>query len=658
MKHFLFTLTMLATIFLQAQSIDIPEILNLYNQKIELSNTENKLFGNHEVREDESGMNLPQTLSYQQQLIKTDFASLNKSGQKNLDTLFVGVSPGDSVYITGSFFNNGPVFVLNDGILVFENADALIQGDIYVWGDQARVEISNSTMSFPQLYIYQRSLVAAGGGHIDISNSHLNFSGLQNNLVATDSATVFWENVTKSGFTTCGLSSRAQVEMINCDAAEFVMLHNAHLHIEQSTHMLIWHHIPDTASMDISFPDGAAIVYNEFTPPTPGLTNIFYSYVIDDCTDIMWGLMPEPGSDVTISDSELRTIGVWFRDQLAYDVSGLVNNSYYSNFMAPLSSHQLHLINTHVTTWSLYMFIDSEGEINNCILGEIGLFENSSVTVNNSMIDGSGGYVFAEANSFIIMGFSYLNCDFHLNDQSIGFLVYGGQNWGRSIAKDKSIMIVLQSNLPQLPEYYDDAMVWYIKLEGSNIVYADSLIPLYGSVWIDKASSYFSTEMAWYELHYRQNESDPWIPISVRKYQKVYSDELCEWNTDSINPGTYFVKLTMCDNTVDSNKVEVVKAYTMLPSIASVDEYADEPHVSVFPNPFVNTFTVENNYSAHIINLIMYNVYGKPVLKKANSILKKHEDILLQGEHLPAGQYYLHISFSDGTFATLPMIKQ
>lgn len=602
------------------------------------------------------GSNLEKFFIKQDEIRHTDFSKYTSRANKSLDTLIVGASPGDSLYITGSFFNDGPIFVLNDGILVFENADALINGDVYVWGTTARLEILNSTMHFPQYYIYQRTMAAVGSGLIEIHNSTLDYSGMSHNLVITDSAKVLWRDVEKIGFTTCGLSSMAEIDINGTsEAGEFVMTNQCKLHFSNAETILLWHNIPDTASLNITFPDGDSIATFVFSDTTTGNVNLLYSYNLDTCQNIMWGLMPEPGSQTIIHDSEIRTIGVWFRNQTNFQVSGLVNNSQYTSFIAPLSGHDIQLYNTFVQTWSLYIFEDATGDVNNCIVGEIGLLNNGSVEMMNSIVDGSGGYMFVESTSLAICGYSYLNSDFHTNDEAFGIMAYSAQNWGRCIAKDRSIMFIIQSNLTQEPEYYNDAIVWYLKLEGSSTVYSDSIIPIIGSAWIDKASGFNSLDFGWYELYYRINENDPWIQIGDRSYTETHSDSLELWDTHGLSSGVYLLRLVMCDNTLDSNTVEAVRQVVMMPSVASINE---QQTIScfVYPNPAHDNFFISTAKSVRIDDIHLLSITGKKITC----------DFSLEGEDvykiivgsLPKGMYLLQITSNDGTFANQKILIQ
>ncbi len=511
---------------------------------------------------------------------------INPSYDKSTDTLFVGLTPGDSLYITGAFMNDGPVLVYGDGILIFNNAQAFINGDIIVWGTTGRLEIINSTITSPQAYIYQRSMIAAGQAHINIENSTLNYSGLSHNLVITDSAKVSWNNVTKSGFTTCGMWNKAEIDIDGTpQAGEFIMMHGTKASFAHANTVLIWHHIPDTGVFNMTFPAGDTVPAFQFSNANLGVQGLYYEYTIDTCTDVMWGLMPEPGSQTHITNSELRTIGLWFKNQSGFQVSGLVNSSQYANFTAPLNDRNLVLVNTFVRTWSLYMFENAQGQVDNCIVGEIGVFGNSDVEVNNSMIDGSGGYIFAEDVSKIVNGFSYLSCDLQSKDNAFAFLAYGAQNWGRCIAMDKSLMFIIQSNLTAEPEFYNDAMVWYVKLEGGATLNTGAINDITGSAWIDKASGYYPIDFSHYAVDYKHADSANWLPVCGPVYAEVRSGVLGTWNTSGIMPGSYLLRLRMWDDTPDSNMVEALRLYNIQLLTDSKGADVENDGVQIYPNP-------------------------------------------------------------------------
>ncbi len=508
------------------------------------------------------------------------------NNSKSADTLYVGDTPEDSLYITGFYTFNGTIAVVGDGKLVFENADAMINGNLVVFGNDAKVWITNSTIRFPQSFIYQRAMIAAGNAEINVTNSTLDYYGLSHDLVITDNAIINWNDVTKIGFTTCGLSLNATINIDGANqAGEFVMTNNATANFSNAATILIWHHVPAAAELDYVFPDGLNINTCDFDNSISGVTGIDYSYSISNCSDVMWGLMPEPSCNVTISDSKLRTIGVWFRNTPTYSVSGLVNNSHYNDFTAPLSEHNIHLVNTDVQTWNLYMFEGAEGNVSSCILGEIGTMGNSGCTIQNSFIDGSGGYLFATDQSMSSLGFSYLNANFQTSGEAIGIMAYSSQNMGRCIAFEKSILIIVQSNLTENPEYIDDAMVWYLKIDGSTNNYTNSYITINGSAWMEKASDFYPNDMAWYVAEYQVSGSGLWLPACDTVYSEVFNDELCVWNTEGLTPGSYNIRITMCDNTPEQNKVEAIKQFILSDNLTGTYDELKNNNFTIYPNP-------------------------------------------------------------------------
>jgi hypothetical protein len=573
---------------------------------------------------------------------------------KSVDTLFIGLTPNDSLHITGSYNFDGTIVVYNDGKLVFEDSDALVNGDLLIFGNDAKVWIMNSTVHFPQSFIYQRGIIVAGNAELNVINSTLDYYGLPHDLSIADNAVVNWTDVTKIGFTTCGLTANASINIDGTNqAGEFIMMNNATANFQNATTILVWHHIPATGSLDILFPDGTNISNNEFNNINPGVTGIDYSYSINNCNNVMWGLMPEPESSVTITDSYIRTVGVWFRNLPAYQVSGLVNNSHYSDFTAPLSDHNIHFINSDVSTWSLYMFNGAEGNVESCILGEIGTMSNSKCTAENCLIDGSGGYLFATDTSIMTSAFSYLNCNFQSSGNSFGIMAYGGQNMGRCIAFEKSIMIIVQANLSDEPEYIDDALMWFVKIDEPSSAATENLIPILGSAWIDKASNYYPTEFDYYVIEYQPAGSIEWLNACDTMYTEVYSNELCLWNTAGLAPGSYNLRITMCDNTEDHNKVEAIKTINL--SQGSVTHNLSLSNISVFPNPITANSDIHISTSKITLkSASLIDINGKVIANEEFDVTEKSYNISSHG--LKSGSYRLILADVNNLSISIPLV--
>ncbi len=84
---------------------------------------------------------------------------------------------------------------------------------------------------------------------------------------------------------------------------------------------------------------------------------------------------------------------------------------------------------------------------------------------------------------------------------------------------------------------------------------------------------------------------------------------------------------------------------------ASLVKTAD---LSVYPNPFTNSFTIKNGiHGERILSIDLFDLYGKPILHEDHPLSKDHE---INFCNYPVGLYYLKIKTGSKTF-TFKLIK-
>ncbi len=551
---------------------------------------------------------------------------------KNNDTLIIGEVAGDSVVITGNWFHNGPIIIIGDGKLILNNANATIMGDVIVFGNEAKLLSNSSTIFFPQQYFYQRTLVAAGKGQLIFNQTHLDFSGLSHNFVATDSAKIIENFVTKNGFTTNGASKSAEFQIKNTNlAGEFICTDSVKLTFQKTKTILLWHHIPNGATFTHSFPTPDTVDNYRFSNSSPGIQNIHYSIEIDTCNDVMWAIMPTSGSTTTLSNSTLRAVGVWFENPGQISVSGLVNNSTYGNFSPTMSDKNLNFINSQVKTWNIYTFKESNLLLSNSIVGEIGSMGKSLITCQQSMIDGSGGYTWATDTTFLIVGYSSVTNDFRATKFGVSILSYSSLLNGIAMATDNAILIVNQSTLPEFPVAFDNSCVWLNKIDQPSSGLQNSIIDIIGSSYIEKSETSHLMGFAWYQLLYKNNNDTNWIPITERINTPVKNNLLGKWNTTNISPNTYLIKLVLCDNSLDSNKIEAIKTIHIQPSVLGVTS-DKAPNNTMFYDNYTKLLCTDNSHLGNTLNI--YSLTGN--LLQSYTI----EQTCLFLNSLPSGTYF------------------
>jgi len=534
--------------------------------------------------------------------------------EKNIvmgDTLYIT----DDTLISGNWSFNGTLIAVDTGKIFIQNATVLLLGDMIVFGNDARIDIINSTVNMPQQYFYQRSMIAAGSGIMNIENSTLNFNGLSHNMTIADNGSVIMKDVTTTGFRTCGLSGTGSISIDGINqAGEFVITGSSNVAIKNAETVLLWHQFPAGSVITHSFPDGDTLSNYDFNNATPGVSGIHYNIEIDSCTDVMWGLMPEPNTDITISNSIIRTIGLWFTGSDSLNVSGLVNQSTYANQLMNISDRSLTLQACSVRTWSIYTFDTVKVNVQSCIVGEIGTFGFSQLMTNTTMIDGSGGYFFAGDHSVCIGG--YTTCSSAVRSQQNGIMLYANSNvlYGALEAQGTSVLIVTQSTIPQDPVYRDNGCAWFVNIEGPYEAYYGQPYSLHGSAWIDKDPASPLMDFGSYQIFYSTDMGITWIAAGPEQNIEKRHEWLGDFNTALLpSEGSYLIKVTLKDNQTSPVAIDAVVALNVLPAYLGIDEAGNS--VQVYPNPAADNVFIEfPGQSDCTIKLLSLD--GRIILKK------------------------------------------
>jgi hypothetical protein len=538
--------------------------------------------------------------------LKAKFKNLVST--KSNDTIIVGFGQDDTLIITGNYQHDGPIIIIANGVVIIKNANATITGNVYVLNN-GKMDIDSSSVNFPQQYIYERSLLLVHHGILNITNSTLDFSGLSHNLIAYDSSSVYYNHVIQNDWTTASVDRNSNVSINNTNlCGEYILSKNGHASFNNASTLLLWHHFPANSNINFSFPSGSFVNGYHFNSTISGIAGINYNVSIDSTTNVMWGTMPENGSNSTISNSQIRAIGCWFRHTDTISVNGLVNNTNYTTFTAPMADRILNLNNCNVQTWSLYTFDSTVVNISGCVLGEVGCQQKSQITGSNYFLDGSGGYLWSTDTTVHIC--SNVSVTSLVQSQGNSFLVFGygtiGNGYPSSIKN--SILVVVQSTVSQDPIPYENSISWFQNLEGPPIGYTNSQVNIIGSMWIDGSNPNAWMDLSKYKLYYKSNNALNWNLIDSSSIE-THHGVLATWNTLGLNTGSYNLKLVGFNNFNDS--VEAVKTINLSAGFVNMSK-TNTNQLSVLPNPVHDYFTVEGLSDDDDIEV--YDLIGNKVL--------------------------------------------
>jgi len=569
------------------------------------------------------------------------------------DTIWVGKpkSSSDTLIITGNYpTHTGPIIVLLNGVLIIHKANFTNVGDLIAGFGTPKIFIDSSTVSFPQSYFYERSIILVGGSQMFASNTTFDYSGLSHNLVMTDSAKFGMSKITMNGWTTAGLSSKSQVGINGINqAGEYILYDHCNFFVKNATDVLLWHQIPDTAVINWSFGKKDTAYNYQFNKAQAGIKGIEYNVYSDSCYNVMWALMPSAGSNVTINNSKIRAIGAWFDHPNDSTIaSGLVDNSTYSSFTAPLSDRTLQLNNCTLQTWSLYVFKKSKLNVTGCIAGEIGAEASSRIYGQSIVVDGSGGYFWSADTSVVFA--NNVTVTSYVRSEKSGFFIlsYSTVSGGIVSAIGKSIMIVVQSSVPSDPSALEGGVAWFDNINQPAPIYAESNATINGSAWIDRGPTSVLMDFGSWQLFYQKNGDLTWTPITGVITSEVRNGLLANWDTHGIVSGTYNLKLTLTDSW--GNPVDAIKQVTVLSTILGVDKISGVDNINVYPVPSNGNLFISLNSSVNENMLFtLYNALGNKVMQKNMDVTSGSNTFNYSENTIAPGLYMLEVKSKNGT---------
>ena len=532
------------------------------------------------------------------------------------DDLVIGqIDPNEIVTISGSYFLNGNLIIVNNGQLILDSADFKINGDITLLNN-GKLSATGSSFTVIQEYIYEHEAVLLNSSEFHFDGIDFTSSGQSWSIGISDSANYILENSEiTDGFITTGMTGNGTAIINNTETpGEFLCFENNDLQFNNCDFLLMWLVLPNSSVVDVSLPDDSLLIDWHFEEGEPGVSGIPYSLSIDSCTNVLWGLISMSGSVGIFRDTKFRTSGLFFSEPDSITVSNITNNSTHTNDLINVPDRDLRMINTEVETWNFYPAQNSIITVQNCIFGELLAFDSSNVLIENSVCDGTGGYLGAIGNSFLVVIRSLISsqviaCEY-------GFLVgaLSSFNSPEIDADDNAVMAILNTLTSIEPEAHNSAIIFEGQLpliEG----FTESEVGIEGTARII-AGPLSTIEFEGYSVHFSDDLQNPvWQPTDGLHLNQVTDDTLALWNTAGLETGPYVLLLTIFHSFGDS--IPLTSSARLEELISDVKD--DDPSVA-------SIFMLEQNYP-NPFNPTTKIKFTIPTVERFAESLKKNERI-------------------------------
>ena len=506
--------------------------------------------------------------------------------------IMVGYPDSNEVrVISGTYSHRGRIIVLNNGTLVLDSADFTMRGDIFVL-NHGTLRIRKGRLTVPQQFAYQYGAQVSNDGRIEFDTCQARYGGSSWGVAVTDSAAFTVSACTlRYGFTTVSLLRHAQVDYTGSDfSSEYVVFDSCRLHVSHCDTALVWLGFTSGTVADITLPGADTTLRHwEIHDGMPGVSGIGYSVTLDTMTGVLWGSFPQPGCSVTVRDSRMRTTGLLIPGPDSVYMSGLVNNQQHADYTLPLADRQFRLVNTYLGTWNLYPVDSSRFVLESSVFGEMLAMGALKAVIQNSICDGSGGYIGAEGTSQLFFLLSMIETQVVSRDRSLVLGAASTVRFGTVNATDASTMLFMFCSSEFDPRPLDTSVVYLCDYTIPSWATVDTSFPVSGTADIQPGPEN-PVRFASYRFSYASADSQTnWHPIGVAHSTPVHNDSLELWDTHGLTPGPYILKMTLTNSNGDS--IEPTKGvnlgYAGIGNSSQLTANSSKPLPTVVRNVFV-----------------------------------------------------------------------
>jgi hypothetical protein len=520
--------------------------------------------------------------------------------------LIIGDAPTNEKLLleNTTYHHYGDVFIFNQGEIEVKNAEFRVYGNIWMFQD-GKIKVNNGTFGFLSVTKWQFSINLFNNTEFRVEDSQI-YSNLFPNLInPNDFSSLIFDNVTFTDWFSCKMADNSTVDLRDSYgpkgwASEFFFMDYATGYFSNLTGIInVFTVFHDGAIIDYSPLWNEYVFHYEFPADVPFAVGVYYNITIDDCW--IYGNSPllEKGSDVTVRNCITSVIIRPINDDYL-NISGLVANTYQSDWNAPLSDRQFRAVNSILRNWHLHIFDYAQVNLVNSIFSEIlAIYWNTTLYMRNTIYKGDAGpfWVFGESTVYAQECVFFAQDPWGLNPVTYvrdyaTLALYNSYVYTDFTIEGFGKVYLLNSESYREPLILEASELWVGKINAPPTGLSNDSVPIYGSAYID-TGPYSNVSLGSYQLSYAAPPSyDVYTPIGPERTQEVREGVLENWNTSMLTPAIYYLKMDMKDN----NQTDNVSVYWVI-NIQRSDVLHNKPSEPLSPSAFETAGNIELNWN-------------------------------------------------------------
>ncbi|MEW6741883.1 MAG: hypothetical protein AB1486_03905 [Planctomycetota bacterium] len=480
--------------------------------------------------------------------------ALSRPGHAGGELVIGDDPPDEELVITGPYEFEGTIFVVNQGRLLFDHAEARIRGSFAIM-NEGRVDVHGGSLTFESSYLYQFTTVVVDQARFHVVHARLDYVGGTHGIYAGNDARLWFADVQSNGAVTASFEGRARLSLTKVDrAGEFVIMGQNPVEMRDCHFIILWLTFGAGQIADLTLPDGAEVPSFQYPVPPYRVGDPGWRVKLEDCREVYFTLMTRAGCDLTLRDGMVRAVGIIF-DGGEFALDGLVNGQRHEAYQLPLTDRRIALRDAGVETWNVYPMLGAIGTIDQCVLGET-LVMGGEVEVTYCLYDMTGGFFSSMSGSLTTLLLSGVISPITVREGGLLVMAWCGTPAGEVRIDSGGVFVAVATPLRVRPKVAGSglsALGWFEApvdpKVGDAVVIAGTAVIDGGPDWPDDLASFV--------LEYASAATpDTWWPIAVG-YSDVWWGPLGTWDTSGLEAGDYILRLTFTD--LYGNAVEVTE---------------------------------------------------------------------------------------------------
>ena len=552
----------------------------------------------------------------------------NKKMLEKSGNLVVGYqNPDESVSLSGNQVIRGDIIVVNNGELTLDNANITLYGNILI-ADNGTLRVSNSTLAIQSRFIYSNYMMIYQNGRVELDNVKVLLNGFNFICAMLNNSQFRVKDTHFDACITTGVRDNSSATIENSNPFEWVIQDGGRLEIKDSDGpFILWPVFGEGSTVNTSFPDGSHIDNYSIKNGENGFTNISIEISIVNCSNILWGMMAKQGADIIVKNSSMTSTAIVSTAQDFFQLNGIVNNQYFSNAILPVNGIHLNFINSSVKIFNFYQNNTHKVKIANSILGEIGVESGNECEIQNTIIDGSGGFFYTEGETTTTFLAGSLFSHSIASQHSVQVFINSSIKNGDIISKDSSIILLANTTHDTTPKALNNSLVIDMAIETPTFSSTNQIIPLSGSATAihgEESPIRFSN----YSIQYKGANATQWKDIASNINTPVDYGVIGFWNTHQLEAGIYTLKLTL--NLNMGEPIEITRDI-MLGADTTGDTFLI-PHID--NGEYWESYIVLDNLSEYYRKAEVFLLKGGSFYRKIDIELDPYQQkqVALEGE--------------------------